>query len=214
MNPGGGLLGRLRQGSERAYKPLGGGEAVDRGAEKARLEELGDDGGRARFLDSAVDGVLGGLEGLSPLTAPLAMSYLDRIARPLTAMDLGTAVHLTTRGYAAHLVVEERGGEIGIETVPVLSGLPAMRRGAPPQDLLTRVVKMTRRNFETIRAVSWGTWEGLVVITARRVHAGRRPGPDRELPPALDVTVIDALLRFGWVLRQVDLFYGFAPERS
>lgn len=213
MNPGG-LLGRLRQGGQAAYKPLGGGEAVDRAAEKARLAELGDDGARARFLDSAVDQVLGELRGLSPLTAPLAMSYLDRIARPLTAMDLGSAVHLTTRGYAAHLVVEERGGEIGIQTVPVVSGLPAMKRGAPPQDLLTRVVKITRRNFDTVRAVTWGTWEGLLVITARRTHAGRRPGPDKTLPPALDVSVIDALLRFGWVLRQVDLYYGFAPERS
>ncbi|MBO0748492.1 MAG: hypothetical protein J2O47_09070, partial [Acidimicrobiaceae bacterium] len=141
------LLGRLRQSSQNAYKPLGGGEAVDRAAEKARLAELGDDGERARFLDRAVDGVLEGLGGLSALTAPLAMSYLDRIARPLTAMDLGTAVHLTTRGYAAHVVVEERGGEIGIETVPVASGLPPMKRGAPPQDLLNRVVKITRRNF-------------------------------------------------------------------
>lgn len=213
MSPGGGLLGRLRQGSQGAYKPLGGGEEVDRAAERARLADLGEDGERARFLDAAVDGVIKDLRGLSALTTPLAMSYLDRIARPLTAMDLGTAVHLTTRGYAAHLVVEERGGEIGIESVPVLSGLPPMKRGAPPQDLLNRIVKVSRRTFETVRAVSWGTWEGLVVITARRTHAGRRPGPDKELPPALDVAIIDALLRFGWVLRQVDLFYGFAPER-
>jgi hypothetical protein len=27
------------------------------------------------------------------------------------------------------------------------------------------------------------------------------------------VTIVDALLRFGWVLRQVDLFYGYEPER-
>jgi hypothetical protein len=154
------------------------------------------------------------LQGLSALTAPLAMSYLDRIARPLTALDMGSAVHLTTRGYAAHLVVEERGGEIGIETVPVLSGLPARRNGAPPQDLLMRVVKITRRSFDTVRAVSWGTWEGLLVITARRTHDNRRPDPDGTLPPALDVAVIDALLRLGWVLRQVDLNYGFAPERT
>jgi len=209
VSPDGGLLGRLRQRTEAAHKPLGGGEVVDRAAEKARLAELGEDGERARFLDTAVDGLLKGLRGLSPLTAPLAMSYLDRIARPLTAMDLGAAVHLTTRGYAAHLVVEERGGEIGIETVPVLSGLPAMKHGKPPQDLLTRVVKMTRRNFDQVRAVSWGTWEGLLVITARRAHASRKAGD-----PALDVAVIDALLRFGWILRQVDLFYGFVPERS
>jgi hypothetical protein len=182
--------------------------------EKARLEALGEDGERARFLDTAVDRMLEQLRGLSPLTAPLAMAYLDRIARPLTAMDIGSAVHLTTRGYAAHLVVEERGGEIDIETIPVLSGLPAMKHGAPPQDLLIRVVKLARRNFDTLRAVSWGTWEGLVVITARRTHAGRRRGADDTLPPALDVAVIDALLRFGWVLRQVDLYYGFAPERS
>jgi hypothetical protein len=210
----GGLLARLRQGTEGSKKPVGAGEVVDRAAEKARLAELGEDGERARWLDSAVDGVLEWLNDLSALTAPLAISYLDRIARPLTAMDMGSAVHLTTRGYAAHLVVEQRGGEIGIEEVPVLSGLPAMKHGRPPQDLLNRVVKISRRNFDTVRAVSWGTWEGLVVITARRIHANRRPDADSVLPPALDVAVIDALLRFGWVLRQVDLYYGIVPDRS
>lgn len=211
----GSRLGRLRQSAQDSRRAVGAGEEVDRAGEKARLAELGDDGERARFLDAGVDRVLeGGLSALSPLTSPLAMSYLDRIARPLTALDMGSAVGLTTRGYAAHLVVEERGGEIGIETVPVLSGLPAMRRGVPPQDLVSRVVKITRRSFDTVRAVTWGTWEGLVVITARRTHAGRRRDAEGELPPALDVAVIDALLRFGWVLRQVDLYYGFAPERS
>ncbi len=41
----------------------------------------------------------------------------------------------------------------------------------------------------------------------------RRKGEDGRLPPALDVSVVDALLRFGWVLRQVDLFYGLEPDR-
>jgi hypothetical protein len=205
------IRGSLRAGSE---KPLGSGDVVDAATVKARLKTLGDDGRRASELDDATNGVVASLHGLSDLTVPLALNYLDRIARPLGALDLESAVRITTRGYAAHLVIEERGRDFGVETVPVLSDLPTMKRGVAPQGLLTRIVKVTRRNFEGIRAVNGPTWDALIVVNAGHLHAARRKGDDGKLPPALDVSVIDALLRFGWVLRQVDLFYGLEPDRS
>jgi hypothetical protein len=201
----------LRVGSE---TPLGSGEAVDPAAAKARLQALGDDGRVASELDRATDGVMASLHGLSNLTVPLALNYLDRIARPLAALDLPDAVRLTTRGYAGHLVIEERGRDFGVETLSVITDLPAMKRGAAPQGLSTRLVKITRRNFDVIRAVSEPTWDGLVTLNAARLHRARRKGADGRLPPALDVSVVDALLRFGWVLRQVDLFYGLSPDRT
>jgi hypothetical protein len=204
------LRGSLRAGSER---PLGSGDALDAAEVEARLAALGADGELAVRLDQAADEVVATLRGLSDVTVPLALSYLDRIARPLAALDLESAVRLTTRGYAAHLVVEERGRELGIETVPVLGDLPPMKRGAAPQGLLTRIIKVTRRNFDAVRAVSESTWDGLVVVTAGHLHSARRPGDDGSLLPALDLSVVDALLRFGWVLRQVDLHYGLGPDR-
>jgi hypothetical protein len=205
------VRGSLRQGSSR---PLGSGEAVEKADVEARLAILGADGDLARQLDQAAEQTMRTLRALSDLTVPLALAYLDRIARPLQALDLESAVRLTTRGYAAHLAVEERGRDLGVEEVPVLGHLPPIRHGRPSQGLLTQIVKLTRRGFDAIRAVTAPTWDGLVVITAGRLHAGRRKGPDGTLPPPLDVEVIDALLRFGWVLRQVDLFYGFQPDRS
>jgi hypothetical protein len=205
------LRGSLRQGSSR---PLGSGQVVEKADVEARLASLGADGDLARQLDQAAEQTLGGVRALSDLTVPLALAYLDRIARPLQALDLESAVRLTTRGYAAHLAVEERGRELGVDEVPVLGHLPAIKHGRPPQGLLTQIIKLTRRGFDAIRAVSEPTWDGMVTITAGRLHGARRKGPDGTLPPPLDVAVIDALLRFGWVLRQVDLFYGFEPDRS
>jgi hypothetical protein len=205
------LRDMLRAGAD---NPLGSGEALDAAAVKARLKALGDDGRVASQLDEAANGVVASLHGLSDLTVPLALNYLDRISRPLEALDLESAVRITTRGYAAHLVIEERGRDFGVETVPVLSDLPPMKRGVPPQGLLTRIVKATRRNFDAIRAVNSATWDGLIALNAGHVHAARRRDADGKLPSALDVSVIDALLRFGWVLRQVDLFYGLEPDRS
>jgi hypothetical protein len=197
-----------------AGNPLGSGEALDAAAIKARLKALGEDGRVAGKLDIAATAEAASLHGLSDLTIPLALDYLDRIARPLEALDLESAVRVTTRGYAAHLVLEARGRDFGIDTVPVLDDLPPRKRGAVPQGLLTRIIKATRRNFAAIRAVNGPTWDGFVALNAGHLHQARRQGEGGKLPPALDVSVVDALLRFGWVLRQVDLFYGLEPDRS
>jgi hypothetical protein len=85
-----------------------------------------------------------------------------------------------------------------VTAIPVLGTLPER----PPADLLLRVVKATRRSFETIRAVDGPTWEALVTIVAARAGADLERG------------LVDGLLRFGWVLRQVDLAYGAQPERA
>ena len=93
--------------------------------------------------------------------------------------------------------------------MPVLGTLPPLRRGSPPRDLLTRVVKASRRNFEVIRAVSTPVWHGFVRSLTRRAHDQvADPGPSGLLA----MEVVDGLARFGWVLRQVDLHYGLQPE--
>jgi hypothetical protein len=207
------MFAKRREAKRRDPHALGSGDEIDARTARDRLAALGDDGAVATDLEKATNEMLETLDGLSPLTVPLALSYLDRIARPLAAMDLETAVRLTSRGYAAHLVIEQRGRDFGVETVPVLSDLPPMKHGRPSQQLVTMVVKVTRRSFASVRAVNDGTWDGLVVAVARRVHAGRTRDGEGVLGPPLDVSVIDALLRFGWVLRQVDLHYGYEPER-
>jgi hypothetical protein len=160
------MFARRREARRHAPNALGSGEEIDARTARERLALLGADGKVAAELDKATGEMLRTLDGLSPLTVPLALSYLDRIARPLAAMDLEAAVRLTSR-----------------------------------------------RSFEAVRAVNQETWDGLVVAVARRVHAERTRDDDGVLPPPLDVTIVDALLRFGWVLRQVDLFYGYEPER-
>jgi hypothetical protein len=207
------MFARRREARRHAPNALGSGDEIDARTAKERLAALGADGVVAADLEKATGEMLRTLDGLSPLTVPLALSYLDRIARPLAAMDLEAAVRLTSRGYAAHLVIEQRGRDFGVETAPVLGELPAMKHGRPPQQLLSTVVKVTRRSFEAVRGVNQGTWDGLVVAVTRRVHAERTRDDEGVLPPPLDVTIVDALLRFGWVLRQVDLFYGYEPER-
>jgi hypothetical protein len=110
----------------------------------------------------------------------------------------------------AHLVTERDPTAVGAAEVPLLN-LPPLRRGHPPRDLLTRVVKASRRNFERIRAVPGPVWEGLVRDLARRVHDR---APDADPADLLALAVVDGLARFGWVLRQVDLRYGLEPERD
>ena len=87
--------------------------------------------------------------------------------------------------------------------------LPPLRRGHPPQDLLTRVVKATRRRFPRIRAVPEPVWDAFVRDLSRRVHDRT---PDADPADLLALAVVDGLARFGWVLRQVDLRYGLRPE--
>lgn len=181
---------------------------VDEGALGARLDELGADGALAARLDQAAETELQSLQALSELTASLSLTYLERIGRPLVALDLDVGVYVVTRGYAAHLAVEADAAAYGARDIPVLGTLPKRR---PPSDLLNRLVRVTRRGFENVRAVNDGVWEGLVVATTHRVH---ERGPAGTEEGHLDPVVVDSLLRFGWVLRQVDLHYGLEPDRG
>jgi hypothetical protein len=171
------------------------------------LGGLGHDGSRARQLDRDAGQRMEAISALSSLTSPLALDYLERLARPVPALTLPAGVLIVTRSYAAHLVVEADASTYGADDVPVLGTLPPLRRGSPPQDLTVRVVKATRRNFELIRAVSTPVWDGFVWCVTRHVHD--LVVRDTEL---LAIDVVDGLARFGWVLRQVDLHYGLSPE--
>ena len=121
-------------------------------------------------LDAAVDEAMASILALSSLTSPLALDYLDRLARPIPALTPEIGVQIVTRAYVAHLVVERDPAAFGAVDVPVLGTLPPLRRGSPPRDLLTRVVKASRRNFEVIRAVSTPVWNGFVRSLTRRAH--------------------------------------------
>ena len=184
-------------------------ERVDSASLEAYLAGLGVDAVSARRLVEAVEVAMGSVVSLSSLTAPLALGYLHRLARPIPTLSSRTGVQTVTRSYVAHLVTEDDPGAFGATDVPVLGTLPLLRRGSPPQDLLTRVVKATRRNFELIRAVSTPVWDGFVRDLIRRAHDDM---PDAGPAELLAPPVIDGLARFGWVLRQVDLHYGLQPE--
>jgi hypothetical protein len=184
-------------------------ERVDWDALQRDLDALGEDAAGARRLIDAVDTAMASVVSLSALTAALALDYLDRLARPVPALSLEVGVQIVTRSYVAHLVTERDPVSFGATDVPVLGTFPPLRRGSPPQDLLVRVVKATRRNFELIRALSTPVWDGYVRDLTYRAHdAAPDAGPDDLLAPA----VVDGLARVGWVLRQVDLHYGQAPE--
>jgi hypothetical protein len=172
------------------------------------LKALGRDGPVARRLDEAVDKAMRLVVSLSPLTAQLAVDYLDRLSRPIPALAGPVGAQTVGRAYVAHLVVEQNPGEYGGFDVPVLGTLPDLRKGRPPQDLLNRVVKATRRGFETIRAVPGPVWTGFVLCLTKRAHdaASDESGYLKE-------EVVEGLCRFGWVLRQVDIRYGLGPER-
>jgi hypothetical protein len=151
-------------------------------------------------LDEAVDELMPRLTSLSPLTSHLAADYIDRIARPFPALSGPVGALVMARAYAAHLAVEADPPRFGAVDVPVLGTLPGLRRnGSPPQDLLLRVVKATRKGFELIRAVSTPVWDGFVHCLADRVEV--------DVP----VASIEGLARVGWVLRQVDIHYGLSP---
>jgi hypothetical protein len=185
-------------------------ERVDGKALAAFIAGLGEDAPFVGALDAAVDNEMGSILALSSLTSPLALDYLERLARPIPALTPEIGVQIVTRAYVAHLVTERDPGAFGATDVPVLGTLPPLRRGSPPQDLLTRVVKASRRNFEVIRALSAPVWNGFVQSLTRRAHNRvRDPGASGLVAPA----VVDGLARFGWVLRQVDLHYGLEPDR-
>jgi hypothetical protein len=184
-------------------------ERVDATALGGALAGLGADASFARRLDAAVDEAMGSVLSLSSLTSPLALDYLDRLARPIPALTPQIGVQIVTRAYVAHLVTERDPGAFGATDVPVLGTLPALRRGSPPQDLLSRVVKASRRNFEVIRAVAVPVWDGFVQCQTRRAHD---QVPDSDPAGLVAPAVVDGLARFGWVLRQGDLHYGLGPE--
>ncbi|MDQ2724387.1 MAG: hypothetical protein M3Y36_02665 [Actinomycetota bacterium] len=176
---------------------------VDDDAVRTGLDQLGDAGPLVVALDQEVERRLATFGALSELTSRLALSYLERIRHPIASLTFESGVVLTTRGYLAHMAVEDDSVRFGAGgEVPVIGTLPDFRKGRPPQDLLNRVVKATRRGFEQIRAVPDDVWTGYVLSVTGRIHAGDNEGA------LLDSSVVDSLLRFGWVLRQVDLRYG------
>lgn len=172
--------------------------------------QLGPGGHLARALDTAARDEASEMLSLSSLTSPLAVEYLERLARPIPALTPSAGVMVVSSGYAARLAVESDPGRFGAPgELPALD-LPPLRHGRPPQDLLTRAVKATRRGFPGIRAVPADVWEGFVVLLTARVHQLTPSGPDEEL---LAGDVVDGLARFGWALRLVDARYGLEPER-
>jgi hypothetical protein len=208
--PGRGAFSRLTKGRKRALTMGPDSERVDAAAVEDYLETLGPAAAPARRLIDAVEVARRSVSSLSTLTAPLALEYLERLARPIPTLSLETGVDTVSRAYVAHLVTEDDPAAFGASAVPILE-LPAWRRGRPPQDLLIRVVKASRRRFERIRAVPTPVWDGLVRDLTRRAHdRAASAEPAALLAPA----VVDGLARFGWVLRQVDLRYGLHPERN
>jgi hypothetical protein len=203
-------LGRLTRRRERSLVVRSAVERVDRATLEDYVARLGEDASTVRTLEAAVEAALASVLSLSSLIAPLALDYLDRLARPIPALTPQVGVQIVSRAYVAHLVVESDPAAFGAADVPVLGTLPALRRGSPPQDLLTRIVKATRRNFEVIRALSSPVWNGFVHGLTRRAHD---QVPDAGPDGLVAVAVVDGLARFGWVLRQVDLHYGLEPER-
>ncbi len=220
--PGLRSIRRRRQAGASRGSGVGVGDGpLDAAALQAHLRALGPAGADARALDRAVTASLGGMSALSSLTTSLAVAYLERLVHPLPAMTLASGVFITTRGYAAHRVVEADPGAYGAAEVPVLGTLPPLRRGRPPQDLLSRIVKASRRDFESVRAVDEAVWDGFVLHTVWRVHDRAVPEAaaladaeeiDDVHPAYLDVDVVDGLTRFGWLLRQTDIHYGLEPE--
>ncbi len=184
-------------------------ERVDRSALDGRLEALGADGALARRLDEAVGREIASIVSLSSLSAPLALDYIERLARPIPALTPEVGAVAVTRGYVAHLVVEVEPGSFGVTDIPILALPPLRRRGAPPRDLLTRAVKATRRNFDHVCALPPPVWQGFAACLTWRAHDAAGPDPGA----LVSGDVVDALGRLGWVLRQVDLRYGLAPER-
>ena len=174
------------------------------------LKGLGADGGVARDLDQQVDGEMTRVTALSPLTSQLAVSYMERLARPVPSLTPPIGVLLVGRTYVAHMLVEQDPGRYGAPDVPVLGTLPPLKKGRPPQDLLSRVVKASRgKGFAALCALSPAAWEGFVMCLAKRAHDAAPAGDD-----FVSAEVVDGVARFGWVLRQVDLHYGLSPERS
>lgn len=176
----------------------------------AYLKTLGRDGEVARDLDRQTDVAMATVASLSALTSPLAVSYMDRLSRPIPSLTPEVGVQIVGRTYVAHMVVEADPGRFGAPDVPVHGALPPLKHGRPPQDLLSRVVKASRgRSFPPICALDPAAWDGFVRCLTKRAHDMALAGDG-----LVAVEVVDGLARFAWVLRQVDLHYGLEPERT
>lgn len=174
------------------------------------LKSLGADGGIARDLDHEVDAEMTRVTSLSPLTSQLAVSYMERLGRPIPSLTPPIGVLLVGRTYVAHMVVESDPGRYGSPDVPVLGTLPPLKKGRPPQDLLSRAVKASRgKGFAALCALSPAAWEGFVMCLTKRAHDAAPSGDE-----LVASDVVDGVARYGWILRQVDLHYGLSPERS
>ena len=180
------------------------------------LEGLGEDGNACRRLDRAVDGLMTEVVSLSGLTAPLAVDYLDRLRRPLPSMTPTMGVQILGRAYVAHMAVEHDPALYRASDVPVVGTLPPSRDGHAPADLLNRVVKISRRSFEAVCALSPRMWEGFAYGLTVRVHQMPRDTEEpqrRWADEPVALAAVDGLARVGWLLRQVDIHYGTEPER-
>jgi hypothetical protein len=198
---------RLRRGRSLSVRPS---EArIDPAAADAALALLGPDGDVARDLDAVADQLVSTMVSLSWLTTELATDYLERLAKPIASLTPAAGVQLVSRGYAAMMAVEREPVRFAASPgqPPALTPLPPLRRGRPPQDLLTRTVKASRRGFPALRTVPVQVWDGVVVLLTLRVHELSAAGDE-----LLAVEVVDGLARFGWVLRLVDVRYGLEPE--
>jgi hypothetical protein len=208
--PLGGLANRLARFRKPAVLVRAAPQRLTRAEADRYVDSLGDAAPRVRALVEAVDAGLATVLSLSSLSAPLALDYLERLQRPLPALTPEMGVQIVTRAYMAHVAVEDDPAAFGAADVPVLGTLPPLRRGSPPQDLLTRVVKATRRGFELIRALDTPVWDGFVRTLVALVHGQAGDAPDG----LVSIESVDGLARVGWVLRQVDLHYGLGPERA
>lgn len=186
------------------------GDRVNRSDLDKYLRSLGADGAVARDLDHEVDREMAHVTSLSSLTSPLAVSYMERLGRPVPSLTPELGVLIVGRTYVAHMVVESDPGRFGAEDVPVLGTLPPLKKGRPPQDLLIRVVKVSRgRTFLPLCALAPAAWDGFVRCLTKRAHDAVPAGGD-----LVSAEVVDGVARFAWILRQVDLHYGLSPERS
>jgi hypothetical protein len=202
------LLGRVAGWRKQAVSVRPSEIRLDADVLDSRLRTLGRDRIAAVRVVTAVDEELPAIAGLSSLTSALALDYLDRLSRPIPNLSPQSGVSVVTSGYVAHLAVERDPAAFGVTDVPVLGTLPPLKKRIPPNDLLTRIVKATRRDFALIRALPQPVWDGFVCVLTHRAH-NRTPNDD----DLVSSDVVDALARFGWVLRQVDIHYGLEPER-
>jgi hypothetical protein len=171
------------------------------------LKQLGRDGPLARKLDLASEDLFRRTVSLSPLSEPLAQDYIARLARPVPALTNPVGVCVVYRSYLAHRCVELDPEQYGVKEIPVLGTLRPLRRGRPPQNLLSEVVKASRSSFEPLLALSVPAWRGFVSCLVKRAHD---LAPDDQ--SFVDPAVVEGLARFGWVLRQADLHYHQLPR--